>query len=51
MPMAPIFSLKEVTPLAVPNNPAITHPMPSIQIPLLIACLGGESAPDKRAQA
>lgn len=49
--MAPMFSLYEVVPFPVPKAPVRRHPIPSIPIPRLMACLGGGGAPDNLAQA
>lgn len=51
IPMAPMFSLYEVVPFPVPKAPVRRHPIPSIPIPRLMACLGGGGAPDNLAQA
>lgn len=51
IPRAPTFSLYEVVPFPVPQAPANRQPIPSIPIPLLMACFGGGGAPDNLAQA
>ena len=46
--MAPTFSDKLVVPFAVPNRPAMTEPIPSMENPRLIAWTGGGRAPIDR---
>lgn len=43
--MAPTFSPKVFVPLPAPQRPAKTVPKPSVPMPRLIACKGGDWAP------
>ena len=51
IPMAPMFSLKDVVAFPVPIAPAKKHAIPSTATPRLMACGGGGGAPDSLAHA